>query len=185
MRGRRVTALLLILGLAGPRLWADEPRQAAAPAPGMRVRFETSTERRRAGTVVEMDGDTLAVRLGDTSTVVRVPVAQVRSLEVAVGRRSYAADGALIGAIPGAVFGAFVGVYAGCYEDSDCGGASFSLAALGALLLGSLTGLVGAAIGALFKTDKWQKVSVSTPRAQLQLGPTDTGGVAVGLKVSF
>jgi hypothetical protein len=181
MKARPIGALLLALGVAAEPVWADEPSAVAAPAPGSRVRFDTRVEGRRTATVVEAGGEALVVRLAGKETVVRVALADMTSLEVSTGRRTRAREGAIVGFVPGAFFGGLFGVYAGCYETSDCYWAPY--AALGAFIVGSLTGLVGAAIGALFKTDRWEPVS--TPRAQLRLAPTGQGGVAIGLKVSF
>lgn len=185
-RLRPVVALVLSVAIpATPPLRADEPAVAAAPSSGTRVRFETTGEGRRTGTVVDLDGEALVVRLTRTSAVVRVPLADLGSLEVSAGRRSRAGEGAIIAAVPGALFGGYVGLYAGCYEQSNCYGSGMAYAALGAFIAGALSGLVGAAIGALFKTERWERVRVATPHASFQLGPTGQGGLAVGLTLSF
>ena len=182
-RLRPVVSMLLCVGVAAsPPLRADEP---VAPSSGARVRFETSGEGSRTGTVVEVGADALLVRLTRTSAVVHVPLADMQSLEVSAGWRSHAGTGALITGIPGALFGGFAGLHAGCYEQSNCYGAGLAYAALGAFIVGSLSGLVGAAIGALIKTERWERVQVSTPHASFQFGPTGRGGLAVGLKLSF
>jgi hypothetical protein len=131
------------------------------------------------GTIVETKADVWLIR-GLEGDVVRVPAAELRRLEVHRGRRSRAREGALIGMLPGALIGA-VGGGLTCWEQPDC---SLVLPmAFGGLLGGAVTGGLGAGVGSLFKTDRWERVP--TPRAALQVRPAAGGGVAVGMRLSF
>jgi hypothetical protein len=180
MLTRKLVAAVLGLGIVtAPPARADE-RVAVETAPGTRVRYQTGAEWRETATVVETQEDSLLVRLSRNGAVVRVPLAGMRHLEVSAGRRSNAETGAIVGAVPGVLFGGYVGLTA-CYE-SECAGSGIPAAALGAFIVGTLTGLVGAAIGALIQTERWKPLSL--PRTEIQLGPTRQG-LAVAFKVSF
>jgi hypothetical protein len=182
MLTRKVVAAVLGLGIvATPPVRADERSTVEPPSPGTRVRYEIGAEWRETATVVEADGDALVVRLGRNGAVVRVPLAEMRHLEVSAGLRSNADTGAIVGAVPGVLFGGYIGL-AACYE-SDCAGSGIPAAALGAFIVGTLSGLIGAAIGSLIKTERWKPLSL--PRTEIQLAPTRQGGLAVGFKVSF
>lgn len=181
MQTRRLCAAAFALALAGPALAADEPPPGPVLTPGQRVRFATLTQPRRTATVVETGTDAIVVSMAGGRQIVRVPLADVQHLEVSAGRRTYATEGGLLGAIPGAALGGVVGT-AMCYDEEDCPAATFAV--MGAFVGGTLSGLVGAGVGALFQSEKWERVE--TPHVQLQLGPASSrGGVAVGLKVSF
>jgi hypothetical protein len=181
MKARQVSVVLLVTGLLVPRAARAEDASALPTlTPGQRIRFATATEPRRTATLIETDGEVLVVRIAGQGDAVRVPLADMQRLEVSAGRHSYASQGALIGAIPGVAFGGLVGAYATCFDMPDCSGVPGAL--LGAALVGTVTMAAGAGIGALIKTERWQKAAPI--HAALQLAPT-RGGMAVGLKVSF
>jgi hypothetical protein len=174
-------ALVVGVGIAGTPLpaAADEPAGDATLVPGKRLRFRTLTEGRRTATFVAVQDDVLVVRLGAQSAVVRVPLADVRTIEVSTGKRSLANEGALIGAVPGVVVGGFLGSLSACFQYPDCDRPT--AAVFGALVLGTLAALIGAAFGAMFSTDRWQRLDV--PQASVRVVPV--GGKGVGLRVSF
>jgi hypothetical protein len=181
MFARRLCATAFGLALAGSALGADEPAQVLRPGPGQRVRFTTLTEPRRTATVIETEADAIVVSLAGGRKIVRVPLADVQRLEVSAGRRTYASEGALLGTITGGLLGGLAGA-SGCFQSEDCDGGTYAV--IGAVVVGTLSGLLGAGVGALCQTEKWERID--TPHVQLQLGPASArGGVALGLRVSF
>jgi len=122
-----------------------------------RVRLAADGER-MTGTLVERGRDTLWVRFDQTDTVSAVPLARLRRLEVSRERRSNAGRMALAGFVVGAVPGVVSG--ATC----DCGNRAAAV-----LLLGAITGGLGAAIGAVLGAtshhDVWEVVPLAVAAA--------------------
>jgi hypothetical protein len=130
------------------------------------------------GRLRRADQSALAVTRDDGS-VVDVPRAAIRELEIARGRRSHAKKGAIIGAAAGAAF--VLAVYAAekdCGSDPRCG----TYASAGAVGFAAAGALVGAGIGAMVKTDRWVKVDP----VMVRVGVPPTGrGVALSVSVVF
>jgi hypothetical protein len=190
MQARRLLAMILCVGIAGTPLRADDASESAPAAtlpPGQRIRFTTATIGPRQATVMETDGEALVLHLlnlDGTDRVVRVPLAEVRSLEIAAGQRTRAGEGAIIGFIPGALAGWSIGHYLPWCLDAEgqpCDPST--LIALITVVSGLVGALIGGSLGGTIKTDRWQKVGI--PQATVQLAPAKGGGLAVGLTLSF
>lgn len=85
--------------------------------------------------------------------------------------------GALAGAVPGALSGASYAATCDCSNPNYVGGA-----VVGALMCAVPGGLLGAGIGALVRTETWEKVPAD--RLQLSVVPTDAG-LGIGVAVRF
>ena len=149
----------------------EQPHQLAlALAPGVRVRLTAPTigEEAVVGTVVSVDtAGTIVVRPSQRvgtdgePSLLSIPSAAVKRLEISQGRHSSGSDGAV-----GSVVGLMGGVVAGALLGSLATGPEAGMAYLGTLPLGAAVGLViGTVIGARPR-DHWQTV----PLSRLQIG---------------
>ena len=149
----------------------EQPHQLAlALAPGVRVRLTAPTigEEAVVGTVVSVDtAGTIVVRPSQRvgtdgePSLLSIPSAAVKRLEISQGRHSSVSGGA-----GGALGGLMGGVLAGALLGSLATGPEAGMAYLGTLPLGAAVGLViGTVIGARPR-DHWQTV----PLSRLQIG---------------
>ena len=143
---------------------------------GSRVRVAApvfGTKAKQVGTVVSVAPDTVVLRLGTTMPGRSLAVSDITSLEVARGRHTRKAQGALWGTLIGASVGGILG-YA-LYEEPKCqsdGFFSCFAITIGPTSRGSNTtvsavagGLVGALVGTLVggrATDTWVPATLST-----------------------
>jgi len=134
------------------------------------------------GTVVEIDDETLSLRLGDRETPALVPREAITRLEVSAGRKSRG-RGALFGAVIGGLVGAIA--LAATPEPScgpnpwSCIGVSKGEAAPAVIGLGAG---VGALVGlAITPGEKWTVV----PSARVAISPAHRRHVQVSLTVAF
>ena len=112
---------------------------------------------------------------------VKCPVGSVTRVEMRQGRKSNVARGALIGLIPGVVGGAFAGAHVARMEETRCP-ETFKGAVIGAGIMGALTAGLGAIVGALIKTDRWEEV----PLDRLRVGfAPQRDRVSLGLRIAF
>jgi hypothetical protein len=181
--------LPMLIALAGP----GDP---SPPTVGERVRYARSEHGGTVtATVVETGPGWIVTRTRKGGDPVRVPFDGLTRLEVARGRRSRAAEGAVVGFIPGALFGGWVGLALSCIDAAPSDRALFSptndycsaragpvLAVAG--VVGAGTAIVGAITGAFIKTDRWQRVPTRPVTAGLSIGPV-RGGAAVSLRVAW
>ncbi len=181
---RRALTACLALVLATPAAIAFGEDAAAGPLlEGDRVRLAAPSvgPKRVVGQVLATREEGLRLRLEDGREV-EVPLADIRHLEVARGRRSKTVEGAAIGALTGAVVlvAALIADRGVC--DEDLGGCK----AYGTVaVMGAIPGtLLGALIGSQVKTDRWKRVP-QHQRATLCIGPTPGKGVAVSLSIAF
>ena len=192
--GKRVASMVLILVVvASARGGAgEEPPDPSASAAivGDRVRLRMTGERDLlTGKVLEIDGAALVLARGREGGVLRVPLASLDRLEVARGRRHRAGMGAAIGFVPGALFGGTVGLYIACSEQVGCSPVGPVL--VGGLLGGAATGGLGALIGLVIRSDRWQAVplggSAAGRKATVGIGlsPVPGRGFQVGVSVGF
>lgn len=172
---------LAALALAPAVPWrAAVGQEVSRLEPGMRVRVTAPDLGldKRQGTVGAVRGDTLFLAVDST---VPVPVTAMTRLEVHRGTTSNAGKGMIIGGAIGAGLGIAAGVWGqglcGFGEGEDCWTA---IPLLG--VLGGAAGVgMGAVIGSLSSSDRWERVSpyivrvVALPRR----------GVVVGLSFSF
>jgi hypothetical protein len=175
---------VLVWGLAGWAVAQEAVQAGEVPEPpafqvpaGARVRLASDALPGAAvvGRVSRWTDDILALAVSEPDAPLggvplAVPQASVRRLEVSLGRRSYWKQGALSGAILGAAGGAAaqVDTSESCSLDSDayCSrGEAVAFSAVTGALLGGL-------VGALVKTERWQKVSVEVlaPRSSASRG---------------
>jgi len=120
--------------------------------PGARVRVTTPDLPRGQllGAVTRIDADTLVV--GSTPVALR----SLMRLEVSTGRRSHWATGLGIGFLAGAGLGAILGAAVGDPYGEICTPTQCALA--GAGILGLVGMPVGAVVGAMIRTERWQEV---------------------------
>jgi len=142
---------------ASGRPAAPEPVSKTLGLPlGTKLRVTLGDDTRRVvGTLLKVDEAGLTV-LGAANTSIVIPSRQLTRLEVVQRRKSHWLMGLLIGATTGAVIGALE--TPGCAgNDGDCytRGENIGYGALGA-------GIVGGLVGALYKTDEWTDVPVSS-----------------------
>jgi hypothetical protein len=179
MRMRNGLWAVLVLAAATAAA-ADE---AAAVAAGDKVRLAPAGGRRFSAVVVEAEGDTLMVRTSPDGPPTRVPLAGLRRLEVARGRRGHVLQGTLIGFVPGFLFGAYVGNVLGCDDQGPhCSDPGAALA--GGAMVGGITAVAGGLVGLAVRGDRWQDVAVARPRARVGVSvlPVPGGrGARIGL----
>jgi MFS family permease len=126
---------------------------------------------------------TLEAWRGDTLVLARpwtyeLPLASVTRLEVSRGRKSHTLIGLGIGFIGGAAIG---GLVATGFDEGGGDWGNYFL--VGAAIGGAAFGAIGAGIGALVKSDRWEEVPLDQLRVSLV--PQRDGRFALGLSVSF
>jgi len=163
--------LLLAVLLAGEaRAQSSELRIQV----GDRIRYAIGTDKTAKAVVLETDPEWL--RVEDKRGVShRLDKSALQSLAVVRGKRRNPLGGALIGFLPGAAFGAFA-AGAMCDRDSPCN------VAPAALVVGGMSAVLGAGVGALIKTDHWEEAPVRGVR--FGIAPT-RGGVRAAVSLSF
>lgn len=180
---RIVTLVAALLLTAFVDLFAQE-KPAVAPGAKVRVSAPPVVEKRVVGFVVLLDRDTLVLNVEGRAEPLTVPLASVSVLEVHRGRKSRVGRGALIGLAVGAGGGAIIGALAtsdSCLFDPDpCPAAGAGAGALFFVLPGTV---IGAIIGALTRTDRWETV----PLDQIRVGltPLQPHGFTVSFSVRF
>jgi hypothetical protein len=112
------------------------------------------------GTVLAFDADSLIVQ-GDTGTW-RLSLASLTHLDKSEGQRSHALKGAGTGLLVGAGVGALIG--SGCDTVEGPFASKVECIAVGAAAFGAGGALVGAAIGALTRTERWTEVPLDRLR---------------------
>lgn len=177
----RALAILAVLVLAP---LTDALAQELPLRPGRRVRVTAPTIgiKKQAATFDALRGDMLVVVADSTMDF---PLASVTRLDVYAGRQGHARRGAGIGFLAGVSVGGVIGYFyctAGtgdCLDSSSDQGAELQL--IGPLAIGAVAGtLLGAAVGALIKTDKWEQVPLD--RLRVSVVPTRSG---FGIGASF
>lgn len=177
---------------------STEARVAAAPAVwtpaiGMRTRVTSPAlgPGRSVARVLGYRADTLMLRPDGTQDSVAVPFAQVTRLDVSRGRKTNVRKGLLIGLLGGATLGA-VSAYAAYEEDSCeanqfiCIGDMFSRSEetlMGGAVVGLLGAAVGGVVGAIWRTERWERAPLGSSAGRVGLAPARGGGLA--LAVSF
>lgn len=149
---------------------------------GDRVRIAAPTvdpEDWLVGTLVETAADTCVLAVDNQADTLALPFASVTRFEVNRGRRSHWVTGAALGAVVGGAGGALLGYMSCIYEpkESDCVQTHVTV---GAVVGGTVLGLVGAGIGSAIKTDRWEEV----PLDQLRVGLVRRRNGRLGLAVS-
>jgi len=186
MKGFR-TALLLAatLVVATPRDLVAQTETLVAPGDRVRITAPTISADRVVGTLYKLDGDVCVLRIEGRSPM-KLPLAEVATLEVSRGSKSRAGVGALVGLAVGATTGAFLGHSWGSESCDD--GSTFCLEkAENAVLTGTVFGLVGAGIGALtgsfIEVERWEEIALDELRIEASALSPDGVSVSVSLRL--
>ena len=152
-------------------------------ATGEKVRVTTAAGLDdKTGVVMQADARSLTVSLGRGKPPVQIPLASVKKLEVARGRRTAAKEGAISGGLVGVVLGALAihtVSHALCESATDCN-ASPQAYGMGIGTFAAGGAGLGALVGLAIKTDRWERVPVDSLR--MAIGPVPAGaGVQVSL----
>jgi hypothetical protein len=126
---------------------------------GSRVRVKTSTvpDVWRTGTVESWNRDTLELTVeGKWSRV--IPLPELVSLEISRGSRRNTGKGALAGGIAGAAFGTISSIAIAVADPIEGGGfGTYAVFTVGTAAIGAG---IGALIGSLVKSERWEEVPV-------------------------
>lgn len=153
----RHAAFFLSLLLSTPPAYATA-QESLPVRPGDRVRVTAFglVGGRSVATFLSLQSDTFLLQRGQQEAPLVVPLSSVTRFEVSRGQRSKWAEGLGIGFFVGAIVGAVVGYASGLPASRDL--PSGQAAAVGAGLLSVPGALVGLAIGANTKGDRWEEV---------------------------
>ena len=193
-RARIVIVLMIALGLCIPQNALRAQGQATRPEPGARVRVAVPCEltamsaRQAPSSPCSVAGDFVLARADSLALVidgstVRYNLSAVSKLEVSRGYRSYRLQGAMAG-FPIGAFVTYLVVYSGgstslcdrsANQDATSRGACVGLIALG----GAAGAGLGAVIGGLFHSERWQPVPLQ--RLRVSLAPAESGRLVVRL----
>lgn len=150
-------------------------QEATLPLQGQRVRLVLQAGEPVVGHLLASIADSFRLA-GNAGPARTIPASQVRRLEVSVGRHSHAGRGAAIGSAVGGVLGLLAVASAGndyYYTDGEKAVGVVGLTAMGAG--------VGALIGGLTHSERWQEVNVTrSPGLSLMVHPV-TGSVGLRL----
>jgi hypothetical protein len=176
-----VPALALTLLAPAGSLHAFQGPEADSPIlVGSRVRLSAPgvVEGLITGRIVAQDDEALTVEVDDRMPL-RVQREAIGVLDVSTARKRQWKKGLLIGAGVGAVLFGVAVTNNSCPEyDNLCFSAGEGAAA------GAVAGaLYGAGIGALFKSDRWSRVS--SPQLRVSVGPVRGRGVGASLALRF
>jgi len=143
---------------------------------GSRVRLRSSAiQGRPRGLVVAMD-DTSLTLANDGGLPLKLGLASITSIDTSLARKRNTFQGLAAGVLAGVITGSRVAV-----NPNDCGPQSTNFCSHGEAITGFsiVFGGLGAAVGALVKSDRWAKVTLSaTPRVQ-------QGKTGLGLEVAL
>jgi hypothetical protein len=172
---RRASGVLVVLAI-GAQVHAGE---SVVVKVGSRVRVtSTSTASVSIGTVAAFEAGALMLRRAGDDSTLRIPIADLRSLQVSSGRRSQAGRGAMIGTAIGAMPGVLL-TFGDYSEDVHGDGPSpVAVAAMGA----AGGAIVGAAIGWAVKTERW--VPAELQKATIAVVPV-RGGVVFAFRMAW
>ena len=183
-----VIAVTLAVGISGPGLAAGAPVPQPLFEAGARVRvtWGPGEGRRATGRVLQDDGNTLVLTVDHgRRPPLRIEWLSVRQIEIPSGQRRNPGRGALVGAlalgIPLALLATYSCGMAGLgWEPGD----SPPTSAAGCAGVGLATGTaLGAAVGSVVRTDRWQRVPL--PEARVSVIPQRGGGIGVALSFRF
>lgn len=151
-------AVLLVPTVA----WSQDPLKVAA---GHRIRI---TERGvggrelRCGTVAAASPDTVVLRLDGVENARSVAWSELSRVEISRGRERHTLTGAMLGLVAGAVSGAILGATECKVSCSgEMSGNKGIAPVIGAGVVGVVGMGLGAAIGAIYTTEKWERVPQS------------------------
>jgi len=159
-------------------------QQAPVVRVGDRVRVSVAPDephrQRSVGTLLAFNTSHLRIALADGTREIEIPRSALTRLEVSRGRSSKWATGLVLGLLGGALIGAAVLL---TIDDPPSGLPAKDWAAVGAVL-GAPPGMVlGTAIGASIRADRWEQVSLD--RLRVSFAPQRDGRFGLGLSVKF
>jgi len=176
------SALFLLVFVASAPL----PAQAPPPIqPGTRVRVTTVHQPglwKANGTCVAISADSILFAPSGGGGPLAIRFDSLARLDVTRGLRHNAVKGAIVGAsivFVSAQIGFVAGFFRCVEEDHPC---PFLLAATMALLASPALP-AGAIVGALIKTERWERVPLDGLR--VRLAPQRDGRLGIGLSVAF
>lgn len=177
----RLTLLLLLTGLITQT--AVSAQYDLRRDVRVRVLAPTFSRQRPVGTLAGIDSAGLHLVRGSADTVL-IPREAVMAIDVSAGRRSHWVRGAAIGGLSGLVLATVVWIVdeAGNDDDPFTDALDRALFPVAAVTLGGAGALVGGVIGAVARTEQWDRV----PAADVHwtLGPV-ARGVGMGVTLRF
>jgi hypothetical protein len=147
----------------------------------VRVSFGASDTEVIEGSLQGIEETDLLILSSEGREVSRIPTAQVREVRVHRGSRTHALEGFGIGLLSGALFGGFVGLADGDDEPGIIRFSAGEKATMGAVAFGLIGGVTGLVIGAVSKTDRWERVSLPVVNPSVQVAPDGRIGVGVSI----
>jgi hypothetical protein len=123
---------------------------------GVRVRVtKVNPKQRIIGTLVSLTADSLRIASAKDSQLVAFPTASVVQLERSVGRQAQTGHGAVVGGVALGATGLLLGLLASTESDSWIEIGPEEVAGVTALF-GAAGALLGAIIGSMSQTDRWE-----------------------------
>jgi hypothetical protein len=120
-----------------------------------------------------------------TDSTVAYPLWAVSRIDVYRGRKSASGIGAIVGGALGTTIGVLGGVFVanicGIDGGSDCPD-PLVVGTAGGILLGAMGALLGAGVGSLFRSDRWEEASIDHVRVRVV---RLQGGVGLGVSLGF
>lgn len=155
--------------------------QSAGLTAGARVRVTSPRDdvRKYVGTITALRGDTLV--MAGTRGSRSIALDNVTALDVSTGTRTQVGRSALIGFGAGALLGGVAG--AAAYREPDFFFQNAAqMGAVSALFFGGVGMVAGAVVGALYRTDRWER---RDPPLRAAIGGSRSGGVSLSVSRAF
>jgi uncharacterized membrane protein YedE/YeeE len=155
--------------------------QMAGLDAGARVRVTSPRDdlKKHVGTVMEVRGDSVVVASRDGTR--SIALENVTALDVSTGVRTQVRRSALIGFGAGALVGGIAGAVSYAEPDLVFNSAA-ELGAVSALFFGGIGMVAGAVVGALQRTDRWERRDLPVKAA---IGGSRSGVVTLSLSRTF
>ena len=170
MRIAAVLAALVLLTPFGLRAQQDSALRSGAR---VRVTAPNVTNGQITGSLVSIRDSSLVLPDGD------IPLASITALEVSRVTKSHAGTGALTGFVIGALGGVLI-VTSFCTDDFF--GPCTAGQVVGSMAVMTLPPtLLGAFIGALIRTERWEEV----PLSEIRIGPSQHAGDGISVSASI
>ena len=179
----RMLAVMMPFAFVGVPVVAGAQTPGTTVQAGDRVRVRASTMPAEAvGEVVDAQPDVLRIRVADKVESIDVPRSSITHLQRSLGMRRNTGKGAGVGALIGAGAGVVFVVAAsgggGC--EGPCSGWALVFGAAGA----GAGAILGTAIGAAQKTERWQPIPVGRAAVGIHVVP-HRRGAGLALSVGF
>ncbi|HEX9226357.1 MAG TPA: hypothetical protein VF885_06825 [Arthrobacter sp.] len=198
MSARSLARIAMMVVVLAPLAARIAPAQAPWHQPGARLRLTFPCHQpgqlppgsdrmtcRAEGTLVRWQGDTLAVTSGESTTL--FGVSALSRVQVSRGTRSHRLVGAGVGFLAGggvALAVLYTGGSTSLCDRSANQDAIGSAECLGLTVLGGLAGAgLGAIVGGLFRTERWDDVPLEQLR--ITLGSLEGRRLGLTLRVVF